>query len=85
MIRGINRQIIEVTDINNAYYEKAFLVIKPEHSNYYDKALKKEARKLVENIGNPSLMNKKSEILSLILKLCLAAGIGAGLAAIVIT
>ena len=30
MIRGINKQIIEVLDTGNTYYEKAYLIIKPE-------------------------------------------------------
>ena len=33
MVRGISRQIIEVPDTGNIYYEKAYLVVKPEFSN----------------------------------------------------
>ena len=30
MIKGINRSIIEVLDTGSVYYERAWLVIKPE-------------------------------------------------------
>ena len=30
MIRGINRQIIDVQDTGSTYYERAYLVVKPE-------------------------------------------------------
>ncbi len=33
MVRGVSRQIIEVPDTGNIYYEKAYLVVKPEFSD----------------------------------------------------
>ena len=31
MIKGINRQVIEVTETGNAYFERALLVVRPSY------------------------------------------------------
>ncbi len=84
MIKGVNRQVIEVTNLDNLYYEKAFLVIKPQYSDYQEKMLRKEAKKLVSNIGYPSLVRRKTQILGWVIKMFLAAGVGAGITAAMI-
>ena len=33
MIKGINRQIIEINQTGSLYYEKALLIVKPEFSS----------------------------------------------------
>ena len=46
MIKGINRQIIELETTSSTYYEKAWLVIKPEYANMQQQLLEKEAKKI---------------------------------------
>ena len=33
MIKGVNRQIIEVTDTGNEYFERALLIVRPRFSD----------------------------------------------------
>ncbi len=83
VIKGIKKQIIEVNEINHPYYERAFLIVKPEYCDCKERYLKKAARKLVKNFGTPSILKKRTNIFDLVLKLGIAAGIGAGLTALV--
>lgn len=79
MIKGIKKQMIEVNEIDHPYYEKAFLVVKPEYSNFKEKVLKKGARELVKKWEISAFAKKREQIFSTALKFGLAAGIGAGL------
>jgi len=50
MLRGVNKQIVEVNQTNSPYFEKIYFVIKPGCSqNDYDR-LGEEATRLVEEI-----------------------------------
>ncbi len=46
MIKGINRQIVEVTDTKNPYFERMFLVVRHQCTDYPTTLLDKEANKL---------------------------------------
>lgn len=82
MIKGINRSIIEVHDTGSLYYERALLVIKPEYACAQREVLEKEAKKLLENMGEPSSLKYGNKKLKAILRMCLAAGGGALLTAL---
>ncbi|WP_101697334.1 hypothetical protein [Clostridium minihomine] len=58
MIRGISRQIIEVRETGNIYYESAYLVVKPEYASAERELLEKEARKILRSLDAPSGMKK---------------------------
>lgn len=77
MIKGINRSIIEVLDTGSLYYERALLVIKPEYACAQRDVLEKEAKKLLENMGEPSSLKRGNKKLKTILTLCAAAAFGA--------
>lgn len=62
MIRGISRQIIEVQDTENIYYERAYLVVKPEYANAERAILEREARKILRKMDAPSGMKKEKQI-----------------------
>lgn len=47
MIRGINKRIIEITDIESDMFEKALFFINSEYK-YDDRSLEKEARRIVD-------------------------------------
>ncbi len=83
MIKGINRSIIEVVDTGSLYYERALLVIKPEYACAQRDILEKEAKKLLENMGEPSSLKRGNKRLKMILTLCAAAVFGAVCAAII--
>lgn len=60
MIKGVNKQIIEVYDTGNKYFEKAILFVKPEYMSENEQGLRKEANRLLTEIGNPPIRNKKN-------------------------
>ncbi|NLN81936.1 MAG: hypothetical protein GX136_05255 [Clostridiales bacterium] len=51
MIKGVNRQIIEVTDTGNEYFERALLVVRPRFADTSPGRLHDEARRFVRNAG----------------------------------
>jgi len=58
MIKGINRQIIEVGETGNLYFEKAFLFVRPQLEEVDDQRLKNEANRMVERLGVPPKLSK---------------------------
>lgn len=48
MIKGVNRQIIEVIDTGNEYFERALLVVRPRFSDVEPGRLHEEARRVVD-------------------------------------
>ena len=85
MIKGVNRQIIEVTDTGNIYYERAILFVRPEYrSSSYEK-LNSEASDLVKKYKAPSAINSGKMIFSHILRLLISAGIGSILTIILLS
>ncbi len=81
MVRGISRQIIEVPDTGNIYYEKAYLVVKPEFSHAQRAVLEKEARRVLRTMDAPSALKQKNKKWPLFLRLFAAALMGAGVMA----
>ncbi|MDO4419805.1 MAG: hypothetical protein Q4B92_05510 [Ruminococcus sp.] len=62
MIKGINHKIIEVTDTDSIYYEKAYLLVRPEFEEVEESVLRKEAKKLLSEVGTPSSIKGKRTI-----------------------
>lgn len=77
MIKGINRQIIEVTDTGNIYYERALLVLRPEYSGAQRAILEREARRVLNRMNAPSAIKKKHMFFYWLLRLGAAAVTGA--------
>lgn len=79
MIKGINRQIIEINDTSSTYYEKAWLMVRPEYANLHQSLLEKEAKKLLKDMDAPSSMKTKRTLRAFIPRFILFAVIGAGI------
>ena len=79
MVKGVNRQIIEITDFNSNFYERALLIVKPECSYLEEDILKKEAKYLLNNFDAPYFSKSKNKFFYWLLRLGGAAVIGAGL------
>ena len=62
MIKGINRQVIEVLDTGNIYYERALLVVRPEFATAQREVLEKEARHMLGKMRAPSAIKKKESV-----------------------
>ena len=76
MIKGIRHQIIEVTDTNNKYYERALLVLRPEYASVSNEVLEREAKKMLKAMDTVSSAKPKQLLLSRILCCCLYCAIG---------
>lgn len=53
MIKGVNKQILEVTNTENPYFEKIIFFVKPEYKNEDRKKLQKEAESLATIAQKP--------------------------------
>lgn len=53
MIKGVNKQILEVTNTENPYFEKIIFFVKPEYKNADRKKLQKEAEALATIAQKP--------------------------------
>ena len=60
MVKGISRQIIEVQETGNPYYEKAYFVVKPAYDDAERAVLEKEARKLLKKMDAPGALRKRA-------------------------
>lgn len=47
MIKGVNKQIIEINDIENEHFYKAILFVRPESSPRSEEYLKKQANEYI--------------------------------------
>lgn len=83
MIKGINHQVIEVTQTDNKYYERALLVVRPEYSSVQRALLEKEAKKLLKKMGAVSAVNSKKANVLKWLRLLISACVGALCTAII--
>ncbi len=78
MIKGINRQVIEIMDTGNLYYERALLVVRPEFAGAQREVLEREAKRMVSQMRAPSAIKRKHAVLYWALRVGLAALLGAG-------
>lgn len=85
MIKGINRQIIEINDTGSTYYEKAWLVVRPEFDSAQKELLEREAAQLIKAIQAPSSFQRKSVKVRQLIKLIVSAAAGAVLAYLLLT
>ena len=59
MIKGINKQVLEVLEPNNSYFEKALFFVKPEYSGYSENKLKDLAYHELKSVLNPPSQKTK--------------------------
>lgn len=78
MIKGVNKQVLEVTNTENPYFEKIIFFVKPEYVNCDREKLKAEARHFAKNATRPPKARKsRREIRYIVFQsvLCIGAGI----------
>lgn len=76
MIKGVNRQIIEVTQVDNNYFERAWLVIKPEYMNVGNNVLDSQADHYLKNLKPPYTLRSGRAFLYWVVRLGSAAAAG---------
>lgn len=87
MIKGVNKQVIEITETGSEYFEKMFFVVKPQYSSMNLKKLEKKAGTIAADISAPPppvSSKKKRPFWTSAAKLSAAAGAGAALTAMLI-
>ena len=80
MIKGISRQIIEVADTENEYFERAMFFISPCFSDAERNALEKEASRMLRQMDSPSKIKcrRRWTYLAGRMAIALAAGLAIG-------
>ncbi len=59
MIKGVNKQVLEINETQNSFFEKAIFFVKPEYSGFGEGKLKEIARKEIEKAGKPPVRRYK--------------------------
>ena len=50
MLKGVNKKVVEIVDLENEYFERAILFVKPEPSEHDEKTLKQRAGEYVRTL-----------------------------------
>lgn len=80
MIKGVNKQILEVTNTDSPYFEKIIFFVKPESQTMNPQSLQKEAEKISTQMRKPPKVKKTiKQITSAIAYLGMGVGAGAAL------
>lgn len=82
MIKGVNRQVVEITQTDCDYFERILFVVKPEYSTVSEGKLRERAS-LMSSAGKPPATRIRRRTARQILSLLGSAGAGALLCALV--
>lgn len=55
MIKGVNKQVLEITETQNGFFEKAIFFVKPEYSGMSEGRLRESAKREMDSAGKPPL------------------------------
>ncbi len=68
MMKGVNKQVLEVTNTENPYFEKIIFFVKPEYKSADRKMLQKQAEALATITQKPPKMRvSKRQILRVVI------------------
>ena len=84
MIKGVNRQIIEVADTGSEYFERAMLFISPGFSETERHVLEREAKKMLRKMEGPSKMRMRRKYWYLVPRMAASAVVGAAVAVLAV-
>ena len=86
MVKGVNRQVLEILDTGCECFEKALFFVRPEYSHESEGKLKNKAIKSIKNSGGVPKTRKqkiKSRLI-FVAELLASAGVGAIISALII-
>ncbi len=83
MIKGINRQVIEINETDGEYFEKVMFFVKPECVNISEGRLRERANAIAESGGRPPATKVHRSRFVKALWLLSSAAIGAAVTAAV--
>mgnify|MGYP006991735737 CR=1 FL=1 len=58
MLKGVNRQVVEVADAGSDYFEKALFFVNPKYYGLTDGKLRERAQSLMSTAGAPPRQKK---------------------------
>ncbi len=77
MIKGINKQVLEVTNPESPYFDKIVFFVKEKDGGFNEKRLKEEAEKISSTAQKPPREKKSvKQLISIGLFVLLGAGAG---------
>ncbi len=81
MIRGINRQVVEVKETGSEYFEKIMFFVKPEYASVNEGKIRERASLIAGNLENQPPATKlkkdrKTEIVKIIGGIALGFALG---------
>ena len=73
MIKGVNKQVVDVAEPDSAYFERVLFFVKPEFSGLGEGALRRKADALLHSTGGEGVARPKRRLRS---RLRAAAAVG---------
>ena len=61
MIKGVNKQVLEINETQNGFFEKAIFFVKPEYCGMGEGRLRESAKKEMESAGKPPVRNYRQK------------------------
>lgn len=86
MVKGVNRQVLEIHETGSEYFERALFFVRPEFSMESEGKLKSKATLSMQSISSvprTRAQKIKSRVL-IFLKMAASAGVGAIITALII-
>ena len=80
MIKGINRQVVEVRDTGNECFERILFFVKPEYAAVSEGKIRERAGLIADKTAKPPITKVRKEKYSEVIRLslCLLAGVVIG-------
>ncbi len=79
LIKGINRQVVEITETKCEYFERVLFFVKPEFSAVSEGDLKERASVIAQSVGIPPATRLRKNRIRLALNMGAAAFAGAAI------
>ena len=73
MIKGVNKQVLEINETQTGFFEKAIFFVKPEYTGMSEGKLRESAGRELEHTGKPPLKKsnyKKATIKTILAIIC---------------
>lgn len=83
MIRGVNRQVIEISETDCEYFERVLFFVKPECVSVSEGRLRERANAIAGKSDRPPMTRMVRSKIRTVAYMAAAAGIGAGITALI--
>ncbi len=83
MLRGVNRQVIEISETDCEYFERVMFFVKPECASVSEGRLRERANAIAGKADKPPMTKIRHSRIAYAVSIAVAAGAGAGLTAFI--